>query len=91
VLWLGTELTNGKQAAFQRLADVLAAVHTVLEMGVGNVDGETPTCDPTSVLPIWELNTVNTNRAIVSIFPPALEGTHARLEVRQRDHCTPGR
>jgi hypothetical protein len=34
VLWLGTELTNGKQAAFQRLADVLEPVHTVLEMGV---------------------------------------------------------
>ena len=38
VLWLGTELTNGKQAAFQRLADVLEPVHTVLEMGVGCVD-----------------------------------------------------
>jgi len=38
VLWLGTELANGKQAAFQRLADVLEPVHTVLEMGVGCVD-----------------------------------------------------
>src|SRR5260370_37571386 len=38
VLWLGTELTKGKQAAFQRLADVLEPVHTVLEMGVGCVD-----------------------------------------------------
>ena len=38
VLWLGTELANGKQAAFQRLADVLDPVHTVLEMGVGCVD-----------------------------------------------------
>src|SRR5260370_32881303 len=38
VLWLGTELTNGKQAAFQRLADVLEPVHTVLEMGGGCVD-----------------------------------------------------
>ena len=38
VLWLGTELTNGKKAAFQRLADVLEPVHTVLEMGVGCVD-----------------------------------------------------
>jgi len=38
VLWLGTELTNGKQAAFQRLADVLEPVHTVLEMGMGCVD-----------------------------------------------------
>jgi hypothetical protein len=38
VLWLGTEFTNGKQAAFQRLADVLEPVHTVLEVGVGCVD-----------------------------------------------------
>jgi hypothetical protein len=38
VLWLGTELTNGKQAAFQRLADALEWVHTVLEMGLGCVD-----------------------------------------------------
>src|SRR5260370_2172614 len=38
VLWLGTELTNGKRAAFQRLADVLEPVHTVLEMGVGCVN-----------------------------------------------------
>jgi len=38
VLWLGTELTNGKQAAFQCLAEVLEPVHTVLEMGVGCVD-----------------------------------------------------
>lgn len=38
VLWLGTELTNGKQAVFQRLADELEPVHTVLEMGVGWVD-----------------------------------------------------
>ena len=38
VLWLGTELTNGKQAAFQRLADLLEPVHTVLEMGLGCVD-----------------------------------------------------
>jgi len=39
VLWLGTELTNGKQAAFQRLADMLEPVHTFLEMGVGCVAG----------------------------------------------------
>ncbi|HEX8765606.1 MAG TPA: hypothetical protein VF740_10615 [Candidatus Acidoferrum sp.] len=38
VLWLGSELTNGKKAAFQRLADVLEPVHTVLEMGLGYVD-----------------------------------------------------
>ena len=38
VLWLGNELTSGKQAAFQRLADMLEPVHTVLEMGVGCVD-----------------------------------------------------
>jgi hypothetical protein len=38
VLWLGTDLTNGKPAAFHRLAEVLEPVHTVLEMGVGCVD-----------------------------------------------------
>src|SRR5712675_2457046 len=38
VLWFGSELTMGKQAAFQRLADVLEPVHTVLEVGVGCVD-----------------------------------------------------
>jgi hypothetical protein len=38
VLWFGTELTNGKQAAFRRLADVLEPVHAVLEMGLGCVD-----------------------------------------------------
>lgn len=38
VLWLGSELTNGKQSAFQRLADVLEPVHTVLEVGLGCVD-----------------------------------------------------
>ena len=38
VLWLGSELTSGKQAAFQRLADRLEPVHTVLEMGLGCVD-----------------------------------------------------
>ena len=38
VLSLGTELTNGKQASFQRLADALESVHTVLEMGLGCVD-----------------------------------------------------
>lgn len=38
VLWLDTELTNGRQAAFQRLADALEWVHTVLEMGLGCVD-----------------------------------------------------
>src|SRR5260370_13027040 len=38
VLWLRSELTTGKQAAFQRLADLLGPVHTVLEMGLGCVD-----------------------------------------------------
>ena len=38
VLWLGSELTSGKQTAFQRLADLLEPVHTVLEMGLGCVD-----------------------------------------------------
>ena len=37
-LWLGSELTNGKQAAFQRLADAIEPVHTVLEMGMGYID-----------------------------------------------------
>ena len=34
VLWLGAELTNGKHAFFQRLADVLEPVHSFLEMGM---------------------------------------------------------
>ena len=38
VLWLGSELASGKHAAFQRLADLLEPVHTVLEMGLGCVD-----------------------------------------------------
>ena len=38
VLWLESELTSGKQAAFRRLADLLEPVHTVLEMGLGCVD-----------------------------------------------------
>src|SRR5260370_5989123 len=38
VLWLGTALATGNQAAFQRLADVLSPVHPVLELGVGRVD-----------------------------------------------------
>src|SRR5258708_19788789 len=38
VLWLGSELPSGKQAAFQRLADLLEPGHTVLEMGLGCVD-----------------------------------------------------
>ena len=38
VLWLGTQLASGKQAAFQRLADALEPVHTVLEMGLGCID-----------------------------------------------------
>jgi hypothetical protein len=38
VLWLDTELTNGRQAVFQRLADALEWAHTVLEMGLGCVD-----------------------------------------------------
>src|SRR5258706_9209369 len=37
VLWLGAELTNGKHAFFQRLADVLEPVHTFLEMGMACV------------------------------------------------------
>jgi len=37
-LWLGNELTNGKQTAFRRLADAIEPVHTVLEMGMGCVE-----------------------------------------------------
>jgi hypothetical protein len=37
VSWLGAELTNGRHALFQRLADVLEPVHTFLEMGMACV------------------------------------------------------
>ncbi len=37
VLWLGAELTNGKHAFFQRLADVLEPVHPFLERGMACV------------------------------------------------------
>ena len=38
VLWLGTELTDGKQAVFRHLAGVLEPVYTLLEMGLGCID-----------------------------------------------------
>jgi hypothetical protein len=38
VLWLGTEETNGRAAAFQRMVDVLAPIYTLLEMGMAFVE-----------------------------------------------------
>src|ERR1700730_783287 len=35
VLWLGTGEVNGRTAAFQRMADVLEPINTLLEMGSG--------------------------------------------------------
>jgi hypothetical protein len=37
VLWLGAEETNGRAAAFQRMADVLEPINTLLEMGLASV------------------------------------------------------
>ena len=37
VLWLGAEESNGRAAAFQRMADVLEPVHTLLEMGLASI------------------------------------------------------
>jgi len=37
VLWLGTEEASGKSAAFQRMADVLEPIHTLLEMGLASI------------------------------------------------------
>jgi hypothetical protein len=37
VLWLGAGETNGRTAAFQRLADVLEPINTLLEMGLGSI------------------------------------------------------
>jgi hypothetical protein len=34
VLWLGAQETAGRTAAFQRMADVLEPIHTLLEMGL---------------------------------------------------------
>ena len=37
VLWLGTEETNGKAAAFQRMADMLEPINTLLEVGMASI------------------------------------------------------
>jgi hypothetical protein len=37
VLWLGAEETNGRTAAFQRMADVLEPINTLLEMGLASI------------------------------------------------------
>jgi hypothetical protein len=38
VLWLGTEELSGKNAAFQRMADVLGPFYTLFEMGMALVE-----------------------------------------------------
>jgi hypothetical protein len=38
VLWLGAGETNGRAAAFQRLADVLEPINTLLEMGMASIE-----------------------------------------------------
>ena len=38
VLWLGTEELDGKSAAFERLAEVLEPIHTLLKMGMAFVE-----------------------------------------------------
>jgi hypothetical protein len=37
VLWLGAEERNGRTAAFQRMADVLGPINTLLEMGLASI------------------------------------------------------
>jgi hypothetical protein len=37
VLWLGPGETNGRTAAFQRMADVLEPINTLLEMGLASI------------------------------------------------------
>ena len=37
VLWLGTGEANGRTAAFQRMADVLEPINTLLEMGLASI------------------------------------------------------
>jgi hypothetical protein len=37
VLWLGAEESNGRAAAFQRMAAVLEPMHTLLEMGLASI------------------------------------------------------
>jgi hypothetical protein len=43
VLWLGAEERNGRTAAFQRMADVLEPINTVLEMGLASIVSCRPT------------------------------------------------
>jgi len=43
VLWLGAEVTNGRTAAFQRMADVLEPTNTLLEMGLASIVSFRPT------------------------------------------------
>jgi hypothetical protein len=37
VIWLGTEETNGRSAAFQRMAEVLEPFNTLFEMGLASI------------------------------------------------------
>lgn len=37
VLWLGAEESNGRTAAFQRMADMLEPINTLLEMGMASI------------------------------------------------------
>jgi hypothetical protein len=43
ILWLGAEERNGRTAAFQRMADVLEPINTVLEMGLASIVSCRPT------------------------------------------------
>ncbi len=43
VLWLGTGEANGRTAAFQRMADVLEPINTLLEMGLASIVSFRPT------------------------------------------------
>jgi len=43
VLWLGTGEVNGRTAAFQRMADVLEPINTLLEMGLASIVSFHPT------------------------------------------------
>ena len=38
IFWLGSEATPGKSAAFERLADILEPLYTLLQLGVAFVD-----------------------------------------------------
>ena len=43
VLWLGAGETNGRTASFQRMADVLEPINTLLEMGLASIVSFRPT------------------------------------------------